>query len=124
MVTREELLLAIGRQLREARLAAHMTQQELGRRVGIVGKYVSEIERGTRDLPLSRLSTIVQRGFGLQLGFEFRRDPALPLRVDSPSLPSDVDTLAWRLAQIPDAKRHQIIALIEKLVATIASSHE
>ena len=67
MATKDPLLRAVGEQIRSARLAANLTQTQLGERAGLVGKYVSEIERGTRDVPLSTLQALVERGLGFRL---------------------------------------------------------
>jgi transcriptional regulator with XRE-family HTH domain len=64
-------LQAIGKEIRTRRVAARLTQDQLGKRSGIVGKYVSEIERGTRDLPLSTLCSLVEQGLGLRLDLGF-----------------------------------------------------
>ncbi|MDB4954571.1 MAG: hypothetical protein JWO36_2140 [Myxococcales bacterium] len=57
--------------IRERRNAAKLTQKALGVRAGIGGKYVSEIERGTRDVPFSTLQAMVEDGLGLQLEVQF-----------------------------------------------------
>src|SRR5580704_15434933 len=62
----------LGALIRTCRSAARLTQAELGRRAGIVGKYVSEIERGTRDIPFSTLRAIAEDGLGLVLDVRFR----------------------------------------------------
>lgn len=67
-----KLLRAVGEQIRAARMDRRLTQRELGERAGIVDKYVSEIERGTRDVPFSTLYAIVVHGLELQLDVVFR----------------------------------------------------
>lgn len=67
-----KLLRAVGEQIRAARTDRRLTQRELGERAGIVDKYVSEIERGTRDVPFSTLYAIVVHGLELQLDVVFR----------------------------------------------------
>jgi transcriptional regulator with XRE-family HTH domain len=69
-----EHLRALGDQIRACRIAAELTQRELGERAGIVGKYVSEIERGTRDIPFTRLAAIVEGGLQRQLVLSFQRE--------------------------------------------------
>lgn len=67
-----KLLRAVGEQIRARRTDLKLTQSELGERAGIVDRYVSEIERGTRDVPFSTLYAIVERGLELQLDVVFR----------------------------------------------------
>lgn len=103
-----KLLGAIGEQIRHWRVEAGLTQRELGERSGIVGKYVSEIERGTRDLPLSTLFAIVERGLRMELRILFRRlqngsEPALPTRVEE---------VARSVAELPTDQQAKLVALI------------
>ncbi len=80
-----KLLRAVGEQIRAKRTALKLTQRALGERAGIVDKYVSEIERGTRDVPFSTLYAIVERGLELQLDVAFRprdREQPGPTRLD------------------------------------------
>ena len=87
-----DALRTLGAAIRERRLAAGLTQGELGRRAGIVGKYVSEIERGTRDIPFSTLRAIVQQGLGLRLEIGFASG------VPAETLPRQVDEVARSIA--------------------------
>lgn len=66
-----KLLRAVGDQVRTRRLALKLTQHELGKRAGIVDRYVSAIERGTRDVPLSTLYKVVEHGLDLRLDIAF-----------------------------------------------------
>lgn len=67
-----KLLRAVGEQIRLRRTDLKLTQRELGQRAGIVDKYVSEIERGNRDVPVSTLYAIVEQGLELRLDVAFR----------------------------------------------------
>lgn len=67
-----KLMRAVGEQIRAKRIDLNLTQRELGTRAGIVDKYVSEIERGTRDIPISTLYAIVEQGLELRLEVVFR----------------------------------------------------
>ena len=62
MNTPEVLQGFVGPRLRALREARGWTQQELASRVGLTSKYISESERGLRDLPLSTLRRIVEDG--------------------------------------------------------------
>ena len=88
-------------------MSAHLTQDTLGRRSGIVGKYVSEIERGTRDIPFSTLHAIVESGLGLQLDIGFRAKG--PMRQP---LPRAVEELARTIAALTDDERVLILAIV------------
>lgn len=89
-----------------------MTQHQLGSRAGIGGKYVSEIERGTRDLPVSTLHSIVERGLQLQLDIAIRgkgKPAAAPL-------PRNVEELALVLASLPMSTRDRLVEVIRTIV--------
>jgi transcriptional regulator with XRE-family HTH domain len=56
-----ETLKIVGEQIREARINQDLTQVELGKLCDTSGKYISEIERGERDIPISTLGVIARR---------------------------------------------------------------
>ena len=102
-------------------MAAGLTQQQLGKRAGIVGKYVSEIERGTRDIPFSTLHAIVEDGLGLRLDVRFAAEsggrgakPAAPLP-RSP-LPRSIEMLARAIAELPADRRSAVLTLVRTVV--------
>lgn len=109
-----KLLRAIGEQIRERRVEAGLTQRELGERSGIVGKYVSEIERGTRDLPLSTLLAIVERGLQVELHILFRRRHG-----DTSTLPTRVEDVARTVAELPTDQQSRVVALIRGIVELV-----
>jgi transcriptional regulator with XRE-family HTH domain len=112
-MTSVALLRTLGELIRAARSETKLTQGELGARAGIGGKYVSEIERGTRDVPLSTLYSIVERGLQLQLDISFRKrsERALPARVEE---------LALAIAAMPVETQTRVIALIRDLLELVA----
>jgi len=116
-MTSVALLRTLGELIRAGRSETGLTQGELGARAGIGGKYVSEIERGTRDVPLSTLYAIVERGLQLQLDIAFRkrsrtgRDQALP---------ASVEELAIAIAALPVATQTRVVALIRDLIELVA----
>lgn len=55
---------AIGEILRDARLEAKMTQEDLARKTGTRKSFISRIENGHSDIQLSTLYRIVEIGFG------------------------------------------------------------
>jgi transcriptional regulator with XRE-family HTH domain len=97
-------------------MAAGLTQRALASRAGLSGKYVSEIERGTRDVPFSTLHALVERGLGLALDVSFlarggRRAP------DRPRQSRAVEDLAERIAGLEPALRRQVVKLAREIVA-------
>lgn len=119
MKTRDALLRGIGQQVRGAREAGALTQELLGKRAGIGGKYVSEIERGTRDLPLSTLQSIVEGGLGLRLEIEFRPKNGSKPKIQLPPLPAAVEELARAIAALKGEERQQVLALLRGILGLV-----
>lgn len=121
MKTRDGLLRGVGQQVRGAREAADLTQENLGKRSSISGKYVSEIERGTRDLPLSTLQSIVEGGLGMKLDIEFRPKNGSKPRIQLPPLPSNVEEIARAIASLKGDQRQQVLSLVRGILALVKS---
>lgn len=102
-----KLLDVLGERIRSSRIEAGLTQRALGERAGIVGKYVSEIERGTRDIPLSTLQAIVERGLQLELDVVFRRRVA--------SL-TGLDDVVRMIGDLPVEQQKRVVALVRGIV--------
>lgn len=62
-----DLMIKIGRLVREARLKAGMTQQELAIISGTSRTYISRIENDRSDIELATLSKIIETGLGRRL---------------------------------------------------------
>jgi transcriptional regulator with XRE-family HTH domain len=106
------LLADLGKLIRARRVAARLTQSRLAGRAGIGGKYLSEIERGTRDLPLSTLRAIVRDGLGLVLDIRFLDDGSRSRpRIDEP-LPRAVADVARAIAALPVTERGLVLAAV------------
>ena len=60
-------MIKIGRLVREARLKAGMTQQELALISGTSRSYISRIENDRSDIELATLSKIIETGLGRRL---------------------------------------------------------
>jgi transcriptional regulator with XRE-family HTH domain len=107
----DDLLRSLGELIRSHRVSARLTQRVLGSRAGIVSKYVSEIERGTRDVPLSTLRAIVERGLHLHLEIVFRSkgDATGPL-------PMHIVEVATAIAALPPDVRSKVLALVRGIV--------
>ncbi len=100
--------------IRKCRTAGALTQATLGRRAGIVGKYVSEIERGTRDVPLSTLRAVVEDGLGLRLLIEFQKGP-VPL-ASTRTLPPTVEEVASAIADLPTEQRASVLTILRTVI--------
>jgi transcriptional regulator with XRE-family HTH domain len=107
-------LRALGHLIRARRVAAGLTQSELGRKAGIVGKYVSEIERGNRDIPFSTLRAIVEEGLGLSLDvrFEVKSHPrSAPMPPIAPEL--------REIAELPAETRKAVLSVVRALLGLV-----
>ncbi len=111
-MTTRTLLSTLGNRIRAGRTQAGLTQADLGRRAGIVGKYVSEIERGTRDIPLSTLAAVVERGLVMDLDIVFRVRGA-GSRV---SLPSAIEEVAVLIAALPGEQQARILEIVRSII--------
>lgn len=56
-----------GYMLKQARLKKGMTQEELAQKVGTNKGYISRIENNIKDVRISTLQKIIEKGFGGQL---------------------------------------------------------
>jgi len=56
-----------GRWLRQIRKERGLSQDSLGRRAGLSGKFIGEIERGEKSVSLDNLWRIARCGFGILL---------------------------------------------------------
>ena len=109
MASSQQALRALGQLIRTRRIASGLTQAALGRKAGIVGKYVSEIERGNRDIPFSTLRRIVEDGLGLVL------DVRLETKRAAPPLPAMAPELR-EVAELPPDARKAVLSVIRTLL--------
>jgi transcriptional regulator with XRE-family HTH domain len=122
MASAKDGLRALGHLIRHRRAAAGLTQEQLGRRAGIVGKYVSEIERGTRDVPFSTLHAIVEDGLGLRLDIRFgtaAEGGGRGAKLAAP-LPRSVEMVARQIAAMPAERRTAVLAIMRTLLRIVA----
>lgn len=104
----------VGARVRALREARGWTQQQVASRVGLTSKYISEIERGLRDLPLSTLQRVVEDGLD---GALVEVLPAARVRVDC-----EVEGKLGRLVNAWSRSDHRALeALVEALSARSAS---
>lgn len=102
-------LRSLGHVLRSHRSGADLTQSALAKRAGISGKYVSEIERGTRDVPFSTLHALVHDGLKRRLELKFV-DPSG--HTNGSGLPRAVGDVARAIAALPEARRAEVLAIV------------
>ncbi|MGP8215467.1 MAG: helix-turn-helix domain-containing protein [Bacteroidia bacterium] len=57
----------ISEMLKEARIEAHLTQEELADKVGTKKSYISRLENGKCDIQLSTLYRIFEEGLGRRI---------------------------------------------------------
>jgi HTH-type transcriptional regulator/antitoxin HipB len=62
----------IGEMLKEARRAAHMTQDQLAEKAGTKKTYISRIENGKIDIQVSTLFRIIEEGLGRRMNLIIR----------------------------------------------------
>jgi transcriptional regulator with XRE-family HTH domain len=103
----------VGELIRTTRIAGGITQRVLGERAGIVGKYVSEIERGTRDVPLSTLLAIAERGLGRRLAIRFE---GVDEAAEGVSLAAGVEQVALAISELPEATRVKVLQVVRAIL--------
>lgn len=111
----------VGRRLRELRDGRGLTQVAVAERARFTAKYLSEIEGGKRpDLPLSTLQRIVEHGIGASLADVFAEFPKARrgLKVREP-LPANVEGLARAIADLPAARRRQVVATVRAVLKAV-----
>jgi len=121
MASAKDGLRTLGNLIRSKRMAANLTQAQLGKRAGIVGKYVSEIERGTRDIPFSTMHAIVEDGLDLHLDVRFGAAAEGGRRGARPPapLPRSVELLARAIAELPPEPRAAVLATVRNLLRLV-----
>ncbi len=61
---------AIGELIKEERLLAHLTQEQLAEKTGTKKSFISRIENGRSDIQLSTLYRLLEVGLGRKLVFK------------------------------------------------------
>jgi transcriptional regulator with XRE-family HTH domain len=113
----KDALRSVGALIRTKRTSAGLTQHTLASRAGLSAKYVSEIERGTRDVPFSTLHAIVESGLGLTLEVAFPIKATPRSGTTRPPLPRPIDEVARQLAALPDEERNAVVRILRDLIA-------
>lgn len=102
-------LRTLGQVLRGHRVGVELTQSALGQRAGISGKYVSEIERGTRDVPFSTLHALVHDGLKRRLELRFAEPGG---QTNGTGLPRAVTEVARAIAELPEERRALVLSIV------------
>lgn len=63
----ESLAFRLGVMLKEARIEANLTQEELAEKTGTKKSYISRIERGLSDIQISTYYKLIELGLGKHL---------------------------------------------------------
>jgi HTH-type transcriptional regulator/antitoxin HipB len=63
----DSLAFRLGAMLKEARVEANMTQEELAEKTGTKKSYISRIERGLSDIQISTFYKLIELGLGKHL---------------------------------------------------------
>ena len=63
----DSLAFRIGAMLKEARIEANLTQEELAEKTGTKKSYISRIERGLSDIQISTFYKLIELGLGKNL---------------------------------------------------------
>jgi transcriptional regulator with XRE-family HTH domain len=98
----------MGVRLRRLREDHGLTQEQVASRAGFTAKYLSECERGLRDLPLTTLRAIVEDGLGAPLGEALPNGRAPAERA---AFPRAVLALCRDLSALPHADRRAVVAI-------------
>lgn len=109
------LLQRLGARLRDLRERAKLTQDQVAENAGFGGKYIGEIEKGLRDVPLSTLRAIVESGLGLQIESVFNEKRTRVKRSAATGLPRDVEITAEMITALPMKARRPLLALLKAL---------
>lgn len=68
----DSLAFRLGAMLKEARVEANLTQEELAEKTGTKKSYISRIERGLSDIQISTYYKLIELGLGKHLNISIR----------------------------------------------------
>jgi transcriptional regulator with XRE-family HTH domain len=108
------LLEQLGARIREIRESKKLTQDEVAERAGFGGKYIGEIEKGLRDVPVSTLRAVAENGLGIRFDALFNGKRS-PRRSRTLAVPRDVEIAAEILSKLPMSVRRPLMALIKAM---------
>src|SRR5579883_378632 len=85
----EPMLVSLGRFIRQKRMSLGLSQEELADRAGLHRTYISDVERGIRNLTIGA-AWFIAHGLGLQLkdmisALEYQPNTSIEIPSESPS---------------------------------------
>lgn len=107
------LLERLGARLREIREAAKLSQEAVGEKAGFGGKYIGEIEKGIRDVPLSTLRAVAENGLGIKIETLLLGGRIRHVAADEQTHARDIEITAAILAELPMKIRRPLLALLK-----------
>lgn len=113
------VLQGLGARLRRIREDRGLTQEEVAGRAGFTAKYLSECERGLRDLPLTSLRAIVEDGLAATLADALPGGAGTVRRDRSPGFPRAVVSLCREIAALPVPERRAVLS-VARAAASLA----
>lgn len=116
------LLERLGGRLRELREAAGLSQEAVGERAGFGGKYIGEIEKGLRDVPISTLRAVIEHGLGLRVDAAFAGKGQRHVASEM-THPREVELTATLIAAVPIKLRRPLLALVRAIANEHAEDH-
>ena len=120
------VLRQLGKRLRHLREERGLTQAQVAEGAGFSAKFISEIERGLRDLRVTRLRRIVEDALGSTLQSTFvgvTADDALASELESTparvELPGWAQALAGELAELPAPRRREVLGAVRAMLRAV-----
>ena len=118
----EALYRAFGRQLSKARRTAGLTQEELGKRVGLGRTSITNIEAGTQRVPL-HVAFQFARATGVSIGDLLPDDSTLGAAVGLENLPQNKRKPVERqIRGLSDNDRNRILRLLNEGALKVAET--
>jgi transcriptional regulator with XRE-family HTH domain len=105
-VTKEELSLFIGNNIRKYRLEHHLTQDQLAEKIGISTSFCANLERGKKSMSIMTLRDIAD---------------ALEIRVDCLLYEKNTETRTMNIEALLNGKPESFIISIEKMIRVCIS---
>jgi len=107
-----KLLERVGKRIRMLREKEGLSQEAVGERAGFGGKYIGEIEKGVRDVPLSTLRAVAESGLAVTVEtlLSDRWEP-----VAAGSYARDVELTAAMFSELPVRVRRALLGLVRAL---------
>lgn len=101
----------LGRRLRALREAQGLTQEQVAEKAGCAGKYISEVERGRRNVSVMVLRNIVEGALGLQLA-----DALSETSNKRQAIPAGAEMAIREIMTWSPMKRRRVLALVKGIL--------